>query len=157
MKINWMLLYEPILTKSLLQIFIYCIIGLCWSWLTMDDDNLSVTCPGCLLGLSSTSCGCRDQCESGNLHCIGCICALTLVCWLLFPFCRLASLLLLLSASFLPVCSYLWSVLLQLVWSVVRSSQELMLMLSAFMSLLHAPLYLSCGWPVLLCPEVSSP
>ena len=29
-----------------------------------------------------------------------------------------------------------------------------MLMLSAFMSLLHASLYLSCGQPVLLCPEV---
>ena len=74
--------------------------GLCRSWLTMDDDNPSITCPGCLLSLSSTSCGCRDQCESDNLNCIGHICALTLVCWLPFPFWGLASLLLPLSASF---------------------------------------------------------
>ena len=66
----------------------------------MDDDNLSITCPGCLLGLSSASCGCRDQCESDNLGHIGRICALTLVCWLPFPFCGLAPLLPLLSVFF---------------------------------------------------------
>ena len=76
-------------------------VGLHWSWLTMDvDDNPSITCPGCLLSLSSASCGCRDQCESDNLSCICHICALTLVCWLPFPFCGLSSLLPLLSASF---------------------------------------------------------
>ena len=84
-----------------ISISILRIIGLCWSWLTMDDDdNPSITCPGCLLGLSSASSGCRDQCESDNLGCIGHICALTLVCWLPFPFCGLTSLLPLLSASF---------------------------------------------------------
>ena len=76
------------------------IVGLCQSWLTMDVDNLSITCPDCLLSLSSASCGCRDQCDSGNLGHIGHIYALTLVCWLLCPFCRLTSLLPPLSASF---------------------------------------------------------
>ena len=66
----------------------------------MDDDNPSITCPGCLLSLSIASCGCRDQCESDNLGCKGRICALTLVCWLPFPFCMFASLLPPLSASF---------------------------------------------------------
>ena len=64
----------------------YIVVGLHQSWLTMDDDNPSITCPGCLLSLSSASCGCRDKCESGNLGCIGHICVLSLVCWLSFPF-----------------------------------------------------------------------
>ena len=75
-------------------------VGLCQSWLTMDDDSPSITCPDCLLSLGSTSYGCTDQCESDKLCHIGHICVLALVCWQPFPFCGLASLLLPLSASF---------------------------------------------------------
>ena len=76
------------------------IVGLRRSWLTMDDDSPSITCPGCLLSLSSASYGCRDQCESDKLGHIGCICVLALACRLPFPFGGLTSLLLPLSASF---------------------------------------------------------
>ena len=50
-------------------------------------------CPDCLLGLSSACCGCGDQCKSDSHDRTGRICVLTLVCWLPFPFCGLASLL----------------------------------------------------------------
>ena len=103
-------------------------------------DHGSTCWLSCLFDCCSVACGCRDRCGRNNLCRKGHICVWSLVCWsCCAPLCG-PFFLLLQSPAFFPVLRCWFRVFLLIMRSAAKSSQESVLMSSAFMSLLQTSL-----------------
>ena len=102
----------------------------------------------CLLDCCSVACGCRDRCGRNNLCRKSCICVWSLVCWsCCAPFCRPFFSTSAFTSFSSPVLKCWFRVLLHMhiMRSAARSSQDSVLMSSAFMSHCRHPCSAAVG------------